>query len=203
MKVTGVILAGGKSRRMGTPKALIPWRDGTLVEEVARRLGPVTSQLVVVTNDPDSLPPLEAEMVADIFPGRGPLAGLHAGLVHSPTPWILMVACDQPFLNRGFLEHLRDSALKSDFEALAPCLEGDLIEPLHAAYHRGIVPRLEAWLKEERSLKILDFYRQIRVRYLPPPEWQRFGTANELFFNINTPGDLARARLFFGETERQ
>ena len=201
MKPTGVILAGGKSRRMGRPKALLPWRDATLIEEVAARIGPETAEILVVTNDPGSLPPLEARLVGDIFPGRGPLGGLHSGLYHSRTPWILLVACDQPFISPPFLRFLSRTARATTADAVVPSLKEGLLEPLQAAYNRRMLPRLTRWLEEDRSLKVTDFYPEISVRYVPPAEWAFFGTRQDLFFNINTPEDLEQARREFGEGE--
>jgi FdhD protein len=101
--VTGVILAGGASSRMGSNKALLPYRGGVFVEAIFRQLRRLFPEVLLVTNSPEQYQFLPCRKVPDIFPGHGALAGIHAGLHHSSTDAIFVVACDMPYLNTALV----------------------------------------------------------------------------------------------------
>jgi molybdopterin-guanine dinucleotide biosynthesis protein A len=101
--VTGVILAGGASSRMGSNKALLPYRGGVFVEAIFRQLRRLFPEVLLVTNSPEQYQFLPCRKVPDIFPGHGALAGIHAGLHHSYTDAIFVVACDMPYLNPALI----------------------------------------------------------------------------------------------------
>lgn len=195
MNATGAILAGGASSRMGQAKALIEWSGRPLIQEVRDRLLTVVPDILVVTGVPEMLPFLDVPMVPDVFPGRGPLGGLHAALSHTGSEWVLLVGCDQPFLSVGLMSHILSHAQTMDADAVVPALGDGKIEPLCAAYSRGILPGLTDWLERGGSSRFLRFLSEISVKYLEPDEWGAFGPPERLFFNINTRADLERARL--------
>ena len=97
--VTGVILAGGKSSRMGQNKALMPLGDQRLIDRVVAVLHEVFANLLMVTNSPEVYADLDLPIVADIYPDKGSLGGIYSAIYHAPTPYCLVVACDMPFLN--------------------------------------------------------------------------------------------------------
>src|SRR6185369_5471024 len=129
--VTAVILAGGQSSRMGSNKALLPYRGGRFIEAIHRQLLELFPQVLLVTNNPEQYEFLNCRKVADCFPGMGALAGLHAGLHHATTPYIFAVACDMPYLNSALIRRL--AALRHDADVIIPQGENGL-EPLHAIY---------------------------------------------------------------------
>ncbi len=194
MSVVGAILAGGASRRMGQPKALLPWRGHTLIQEVADRLQQATPEIVLVTGQPELFRFLSYTMLDDVFPGRGPLGGIHAALTHVGRGWLVMVGCDQPFLSPELVRLLVDRAADGDVAAVVPALADGKIEPLCAAYNTDMLPQLTRWLRDCREPRILHFLRGISVAYLGPDHWAHLGKPELLFFNINTPADLATAR---------
>ncbi len=195
--ITGIILAGGKSRRMGRPKSLISWRGQPLIMEVSRRLGLITDKLLLVTDEPGRYPFLDIPKVPDLFVNRGPMGGLHSGLHHAETPWMILTACDQPFLDPGLLGLLASYADRTGIDAVVPSLPGGYIEPLCALYSRDILPGLTRWLEQEERSSLRDFLPTINCHYLPPGEWEAFGPPERLFFNMNTPADLKRAQTMF------
>ena len=134
MEATGIILAGGKSLRLGRNKATELIGGMPLIERVINRLKPITNRLVMVTaRDRDCFPPVTPiEVITDIYPGKGPLGGIYSGLCASRTVANIVVGCDMPFLNTALLEHM--SKLISSYDAIVPRWPGGKIEPLHAVY---------------------------------------------------------------------
>ena len=198
--VSGIILAGGRSRRLGRDKAVEPFAGKPLLRRVIDRIGPLTDEIVVVVADAPRAQalPLEAgERVAmDVYPDRGSLGGIFSGLAAANNEWGLVVACDMPFLNRALFEYML--GLRDGQDAVVP-LPGAYPEPTHALYAKACLPHIEAKL-QANDLKISGFFDQVRVRYVGEAEIGAFDPEFLSFFNVNSPEDLARAReLAVGE----
>jgi len=192
MKVTSIILAGGRNLRLGRSKALETIGDKSLIERVAQRLRPLTNQYLIVTSQerfelPDAC---KAEILTDIYEGKGPLAGIYTGLLASRSSHSIVVACDMPFLNIELLRYMLE--LSRDFDAVVPRLEERMIEPLHAVYSRSCLSNMKMRL-ESNQLKVYSFLDTINVRYVERSECQRFDQQLLSFFNINYQSDLERA----------
>lgn len=193
--VTGVILAGGASRRMGTDKALLPCAGGTLVEAVHRRMTGLFREVILVTNSPERFGFLPCRKVADLLPGMGALSGIHSGLRHSPTPRIFVAACDMPHLSEKLVRHL--ASLAESHDVVVP--EGDKgLEPLHAVYHKNALPPMEEVLRAGEG-RIVSFFDKVSVRRVGRDEVARLDPGFRSFRNINTPGDYALLRGASGQ----
>jgi FdhD protein len=188
--VTAVILAGGRSSRMGSNKALLPYRGGRFIEAIHRQLQDMFEEVLLVTNSPEQYAFLPCRKVADIFPGLGALAGLHAGLHHAATPRIFAVACDMPYLNDTLIRRL--ALVPTEADVVIP--EGENgPEPLHALYGKGCLPFMaEALAADER--RIISFFPRVRVRRLAREQVALIDTNFDSFRNINTPDDYYRLR---------
>ena len=198
--VTGIILAGGRSRRLGRDKAVEPFDGQPLVRRVIDRVAPLTGEIVVVVADAarGQALPLEAEhrVAVDIYPDCGSLGGIFSGLSSAANNWGLVVACDMPFLNAPLLEYML--AQRGDCDAVVP-RPGAFPEPTHALYSRACLPHIEARL-QANDLKISGFFDDVRVRYLDEGEVRRFDLDLLSFFNVNSPEDLARAHALAAVT---
>ena len=196
--VSGIILAGGLSRRLGRDKAVEPIEGQPLIRRVIERIQPLTAEIVVVVADAargEALPLQDDERVAvDLYPGGGSLGGIFSGLSAADCQWGLVVACDMPFLNRQLFEHMLE--LRKGWDAVVP-MPGDFPEPTHALYSRDCLPYIEAKLKAN-DLKISRFFDDVRVRYVDEDEVRRFDPELHSFFNVNSPEDLARAVALSG-----
>jgi molybdopterin-guanine dinucleotide biosynthesis protein A len=193
VEVAGIVLAGGMSRRLGRNKAVEPLGGEPLVDRVIGRLANVAGEIVVVVNDERRaaelrLPP-EVKVVQDAYPDCGSLGGIFTGLRDADTGWVLVVACDMPFLNVKLLQHLIGSA--GGFDAVVPTLEGRP-EPTHALYSKACLPHIERRLKDN-DLKIDRFFDDVRVNLVPEDEVRRLDPELLSFFNVNTQADLDRA----------
>lgn len=189
LQACGAIMAGGKSSRMGTNKALLDFGGQKLIERIAGQFREWFEQVVLVTNTPAVYAFLGLPMVGDQVPGLGPLGGIEAALGASHFPATFIAACDMPFLSRALITHLVELAAEADVVVPAP---GGEFEPLHAVYAASCLPAVRSSL-DAGVYKIVRFYAGLRVRTVPEAELAHFGTVSKLFFNCNTPADLQRA----------
>jgi FdhD protein len=188
--VTGVILAGGLCSRMGSNKALLPHHGCRFIEGIYRTLSELFEEMIVVTNTPEQYQFLPCPKVPDIYPGKGVLAGIHAGLSRSKDPAIFVVACDMPYLNGELIRHL--ISLSEGVDMVYPMSAGGF-EPLHSLYGKGCLPALEDLLQsDERRVKAL--LPRVRVREVAAEEVARFDPEFKSFININTPDDYYKLR---------
>ncbi len=192
MKVTSIVLAGGKSLRLGRSKVLETIGGKSLIECVTERLGPLTNQLLIVTSGEQlDLPDAgKAEILVDLYPGKGPLAGIYTGLLASRSSHSIVVACDMPFLNAELLRYMVE--LSADFDAVIPRSGEGLVEPLHAIYSKSCLDIMKTQL-ERNQLEVYSFFSAVRVRYVERAECQRLDPPLLSFFNINYQSDLDRA----------
>jgi len=196
--VTGVILAGGRSSRMGSNKALLPYRGGLFIEAIHRQLSALFPEVLLITNTPEQYDFLPCRTAGDIFPDMGALAGLQSGLHHSETGHIFAVACDMPYLDDRLIRYLVGQRHRGD--VIIP--EGECgLEPLHAVYAKGCLPRMEASLLANRR-RIVSFFDAVRVVTVERSITSAFDPDLRFFSNINTPDDyytLRSAEQGFGE----
>jgi len=186
--VAGVVLAGGRASRMGGRDKAFAAVDGEPIAvravRVFRELFP---QVLISTNRPERFQGLGVETVADRFPGRGPLAGIHAALLASRYPHVFVAACDMPGLDPDVIRFLLARVGRAD--AVVPCWEGD-IEPLHAVYAASALPDIEASLRAGRNA-VRDVLRSLRVDYVSEAEMRAVRGAARSLTNVNTPEELA------------
>ena len=188
--MTAIILAGGKSSRLGRDKALEKMGGKYLIERVIDSLLQLGDDIIVVTAAPNQLSDLNIEKVLDTYPRTGAKVGLCTGINASLSFHSLVVACDMPFLNINLLRFLLDST--SGFDAVIPRI-GDKIEPLHAVYSKNCIPVLEEQISKGK-LKISDLFNEINVRYVEVDEIEKYDPQHLSLFNINSEADLKRAK---------
>lgn len=184
--ITGVILAGGASSRMGCNKALLLHRGGHIIEAVYGTLSELFEEVIVVTNSPELYSFLPCRKVPDLYSGKGVLAGIHSGLLHSNTPAVFTVACDMPCLNAGLIGYI--SSLSSGVDLVMPSTHKGF-EPLHAIYRKGCLAALEVLLNNETSGRITDLLSMVPSRVVRAEEIACFDPEFSSFVNINTPDD--------------
>ena len=192
-ELSGIVLAGGMSRRLGRDKAVEPFGGEPLITRVIGRLNALATETVVVVNNEargGELPlPSDTRVAVDIYPDSGSLGGIFSGLTAANSDWGFVVACDMPFLNTGLIAHML--TLRKDYDAVVPLLDG-YPEPTHAAYSKACLPHIERRLKAGQ-LKIAGFFDDVRVRYVSESEIHGFDAERLSFFNVNRLDDLQRA----------
>jgi molybdopterin-guanine dinucleotide biosynthesis protein A len=196
MPLSVVILAGGHSKRLGRDKSLLELEGQPLLARVVQRLGTLSDDLVVVTNDApryESLS-LAARFVPDEKPGMGSLMGIYSGVQVARHSHALVVACDMPFLSVPLLRYM--ASLAPGYDVVVPRL-GAFLEPLHAIYGNSCLPFMKELL-DRGERRIVAFFHSVRVRYVKDSELDRFDPEHLSFVNVNTPQDWVRAQELLG-----
>jgi len=194
LPMTGVVLAGGRSTRMGRDKALLALDDGgeALVTQQVRRLGAIFARVILSAGDAARYAGVGVPVAVDRFPGAGPLAGIAAALEAAETDWAFCCAVDMPFVSEPLVRHMAGLALAGGHDIVVPRGEKGA-EPLHAAYARSCRARFEERLRAGRN-KVDAAFEGLRVRFVEPDEVARFDAGRRSFVNVNTPEDLEAAR---------
>jgi molybdopterin-guanine dinucleotide biosynthesis protein A len=187
--ISGVMLAGGKSSRMGQNKALMSLGGRRLIDRVASVLREVFRELLLVTNSPVVYADLSVPMVSDVFPDKGSLGGIYSAIYHASTPYCLVVACDMPFLNAAVMRYLVEHM--ADYDVVVPEIHGEL-QPLHAVYSKACLEPIAHCLEANR-LKVVGFFPEVRVRTVTASELQSLDPELLAFQNLNTPEEFQAA----------
>jgi molybdopterin-guanine dinucleotide biosynthesis protein A len=195
-----IVLAGGRGTRLGRDKLSEMIGGRPLLQRVVDSLSQISQQILVVTAQEQRHPVLQATQtqvafVTDIYPGKGALGGIHAGMAASDSQHNLVLAADMPFLNSDLLRYLVDAS--PGYDVIMPRIDGE-IEPLHAVYSKDCLPAIQRQI-ERNELQIRIFLKQVRVRYVEEAKIDQFDPRHLSFFNVNTPDDLVKAREIAAE----
>lgn len=183
MQITAIILAGGKSKRMGTDKALLKLDEQTLLERLIEKLNPLCSELIISSNFAEhknyGYPVYEDEVQ-----NCGPIGGISSCLKQSKTNWNLVVSVDAAFVESEFLRFLITQIGKS--KVVIPFSERGK-EPLIGLYHHSCLPVIETMIKES-NFKMHNLFQKVDVEFIDAQKWvEKFP---KLFHNLNRPADL-------------
>ncbi len=188
IEVTGVLLAGGKSRRMGEDKRSLVVGEQTLLERGLVVLRSIFQEVLVVIAQ-DS-PPLDvdARVVRDLVPDCGSLGGLYTGLTQAATPRIFVVACDMPFLDQAVIAQFTSRRATADIVMAKLAAR---LHPMHALYGKRCLPVVEQMILA-RQLKIQEMvsHTSLRVQYVTEADLLTIDPSGRSFHNVNTPADL-------------
>ena len=194
METSCIVLAGGKSLRLGYDKVLEIIGNTSLLERVISRVSLLSSEVIIVTaNEQTNLELVDypkLRILCDIYPGKGPIGGIYTGLATSTSFYNLVVASDMPFLNHNLLHYMIQ--LSANFDLVVPRV-GNLVEPLHAVYTKKCLATIEQMIKQDK-LSVNQLFHLVKTRYVEAEEIERFDPKHLSFFNINTKADLKRAR---------
>lgn len=193
MNVGSVILCGGRSTRMGVPKATLPFGDELMLQRVVRLLSEVTQPLIVVASPRQQMPelPERAIVARDEREGLGPLEGLRAGMaaIGERADAVYATGCDVPLLVPGFVRRMIE--LLEDYDITVP-VDGEHHHPLAAVYRTGVLPQIEALLADSRLRTGLLFGR-CRTREVPLAALRAVDADLLTLMNCNTPADYLQA----------
>jgi len=187
--VSAGILAGGKSSRMGRPKALLPFDGEPLIVHIVRQLQELLADIVVVAAPEQELPPLPVTLVRDDVAYQGPVGGIYYGLRAIGKEVCFVTSCDVPFLNLSLISYLISQI--ENYDVVAPYWQ-DRFQPLHAVYRRSVLPLLQQQL-ERGELRPIFLYEKVRTRKVSEDEIRRFDPEGLSFLNMNTPEDYQAA----------
>jgi molybdopterin-guanine dinucleotide biosynthesis protein A len=194
--ITGIILSGGKSSRMGRNKSLLKVGDTTVIERVRDLLKSIFQDVILITNDPEEYKFLGLTMFEDVYKHRGPLAGIHSGLVHSSTDVNYIISCDIPFMTQEMIKYLVD--YKTDKKVTIAKAVG-FIQQLAGKYSKACVSEAEEMLKEQikaerrddiqrkRRCNVLKLVDRVGAEIIDAEKLPFYN--EDLYFNMNKTED--------------
>jgi molybdenum cofactor guanylyltransferase len=186
-QTTIAVLAGGRSRRMGTDKSFVLLNGKPLIEHVIDCVSVLSLPVILIANQPEKYAYLGLPTFVDVVPDKGSMGGLFTALTHSRTDYILCVACDMPFLHPPLLECIID--LSGGYDATVPVIEGKP-QMLHAIYHRACRGPMHASILAG-ALKIQSLLCRFRTRFILETGFPPAVFKHDSFVNLNTPQQLA------------
>lgn len=187
--MTGIILSGGKSIRMGDNKAFIKLGGERIIDRTVRLFRTLFTQSILVTNEPLAYACLDIELAVDIIPKSGSLIGIYTGLFYAVHQHCFVTACDMPFINERVIEYL--IAMDENYDVVIPRFE-DGYHPLCARYSKRCMRYMEESARED-NLRIVTIFDKVNVREVSSGEIAALDPNMRSFFNINTPEDLKKA----------
>lgn len=188
--MTGVILAGGESSRMGRNKAFIEICGERIIDRTVAIFNQLFDDVVLVTNSPLDYVDLDVRIVTDLIPGKGALGGIYTGLFFSSSPQAFFVGCDMPFLDTKVIAYFLSLAESADVVVQR---SDDYWEPLHAVYSRTFIKPIER-LMQEGELQIIKAYKWAKVREVKIEELEPIDPGLQSFVSFNTPEELEKIK---------
>ena len=185
--ITGIILSGGKSSRMGENKSLLKIGNKTIIERIVELMKDIFSENIIITNTPDEYKFLQLPLYEDIYKWKGPLAGIHSGLTYSKTEKNFVISCDTPLMTKEMIQYI------VNFQTRKPivfCRAAGYHQPLVGVYKKQIIIEIEKFLSdndETTDKSFHHFLKKVNAEIIDPQDLLFY--KDELFFNVNSPDD--------------
>ena len=188
-EITGIVLAGGKSSRMGKDKGTCSFKNKPLVEYAIEALKPFCGEILLSANNIDAYNKYSYEVIPDEISSIGPLGGMFTCLKKSKTRHNIILSCDTPFITEELIKHIIEN-IDSENEVVAPLHQPNFIEPLCAYYNKDLIPVFEKCIKN-KDYKLLKLIKSVDLKTLKIDSSLDFFNP-KLFNNLNTPEDLLK-----------
>ncbi|MBP1950764.1 molybdenum cofactor guanylyltransferase [Virgibacillus litoralis] len=190
MNISGVVLSGGKSSRMGTNKSLLTLEGKPVIEHITNELQLVSHTVSVISNNPSSFDFLNLDLYGDRYLNSGPLAGLESAMYNIGADVYIFAACDMPFVHKDVFNYLLQSL--GEYDAVIPIYK-EKMHPLSGIYTCNVLPNIQQLLANNQ-LKVRELFDHINVKYV-----RDFGHISEHiltrhFFNMNYPDQYKEAK---------
>jgi molybdenum cofactor guanylyltransferase len=186
---TAIILAGGKSSRMGFDKQFLKLRDKYIIEMITEKLEKVFNEIIIVTSKPEEYAKYGYKLVEDEIKDFGPLAGIHVGLKSSGSIHNYIVACDMPFINIKYINYMRSLINRHEGKVDGVITRlGEWIEPFNAFYSKSLLQKLEENI-EKGNKQINLLLQDSNVFYVSEATAREFSPDWDMFTNVNTLKD--------------
>ena len=193
--ITGVIVAGGRSRRMGgKPKALLPFPKLPLIQLQVEEMSKCCDELLVITDNPALFEPVvkgSARIIPDTYPGLGPLGGLVTAMSHCKGEYIWLVGCDMPYISSKAAVAMKETLANSHADAIVPVEEG-MVHPLHAIYRISCKGAAETTLANQQ-FSMMAFLSKVACLEVAPSYYESHGIPFDFTINMNTPSEYEQA----------
>jgi molybdopterin-guanine dinucleotide biosynthesis protein A len=187
LPLTGLILCGGQSKRMGRSKAFLPFGGKTIIEHLLGTFNQLFDEVFLVTNEPANFSQLSAQVVKDILPQRGPICGILSGLLVASYEHAFVVACDMPLVDRKLIRQMSVKRHDADITVLS---HSEQIEPLFGIYSKSCIKSLEDALFSG-DMTVMNVLSGVKAKTFEYPEELTRAMKLPAYFNVNTPHDYS------------
>lgn len=187
---TAVILAGGKSTRMGFDKQFLEVNNKLLMENLICELKKEFQDIIIVTNKPEEYKNSKCRIFSDEIKEAGPLSGIHAGLKNSKSKYTYFIACDMPNINLNYIQQMKNEIIKNKVDACVSQKEGK-IEPFNSFYSTKILDKVEELIRSNRR-SMLTLINNIKTLVIDEKTLGKYNKIFDMFINLNTREDLQR-----------
>ena len=184
--MTGIILSGGKSLRMGENKAFIEIEGVPIIQRIYTLFKELFHEVIIVTNQIELFKKFDSKIYSDLLSDKGALGGLYTGLFFSNFHYSFCVACDMPFLNKSLVQYLIKRI--GDEDVIVPRTK-DGLQPLHAIYSKNCLDPIKEII-EQGKFKIIDIFHRVQVNIIEEADFISLDPFRESFINVNTPKEL-------------
>jgi len=184
--ITGIILSGGKSTRMGENKAFIEIEGAPIVSRIHNLFKELFKEVVIVTNQQELFKNFDSKIYSDLLPNKGVLGGLYTGLFFSTFHYSFCVACDMPFIKKSLVQYIIKNI---DGEDVVVPRTIDGLQPMHAVYSKNCLDPIKNII-EQGKYKIIDIYNRVNVKIIEEKYFISIDPFRESFVNVNTPEEL-------------
>jgi len=186
---TAAILAGGKSSRFGSNKALALWQGNSLMEVIITQLMPYFEDIVIISNSPEIYSDYPVRHAEDLLKQKGPLGGIHAALSVSLSEYVFILACDMPYLSEGLIEYMK-RGIRKKLPGAATACRGDFLEPFHGFYSRSLIPEIETSV-HRGSGSVFSLLQRPDILKIDDNTVRKYSPDGRIFFNVNHPEDMS------------
>lgn len=189
---TAIILAGGKSSRMGFDKQFLKIKEKRVIDVVIDKLKEEFSEIIIVTNKPEEYKDSKHIVVSDIIKGQGPLSGLHVGLKHSKSKYAYFIACDMPNINIEYIKYMKQRIEKEKYGPMAcvtTCTK--FIEAFNAFYSKDLYEKIEDRLNDDKK-SVNSLLKSVDTLFIEEEKTREFSPNWDMFINLNTQKELKK-----------
>lgn len=187
---TAIILAGGKSSRMGFDKQFLEIGERRIMYDLVHKLEEEFDEIIIVTNKPEEYGKVRHKITSDIIVGKGPLSGIHVGLKESSSNYAFIIGCDMPNINIPYIRHMKEIIGEQDIDGCIARI-GNLIEPFHGFYSKNIIKNIERYLNENKR-SVNNLAEKLNFIYIEENQVRKFNPNFDMFLNLNTQEDINR-----------
>lgn len=194
--ITGIILSGGKSSRMGENKSFLKIQNETIIERIVKLMKSIFDEVMIVTNSPDEYKFLGLPLYKDIYKNKGPLGGIHSGLTHSKSEKNFVISCDVPLMTEEMIEYIVE--YKSD-KTIKFCNAAGYHQPLAGVYSKSLIVEIEKLISggDVPDKSFHHFLKMVEAETICPESLPFY--KHEIFFNVNNPKDYEEIVKIFLE----
>lgn len=185
--ITGIILAGGNSSRMGVNKCFLKIDEKTIIERIAELMKSLFNEAVIITNETSEYEFLKLPLYQDIYKEKGPLGGIHSGLVNSKTEKNFIISCDIPLMTKEMIEHIANYKTKMP---IVFCKTAGYHQPLAGVYKKNVLPMIKEVLNSSKNANdnsLHLFLQKVGTEIINPQNLEFYH--DKIFFNVNKPED--------------